>query len=151
MIRVICHPSGSVKTRVGISNAIDFRSGVKAMMVAVLSENFFTAIFETHGQFPHYFRDIIAFPFDVVSISSALFVMIEDCFDFPSFFVIVYFGGGQRKLGLWISISVYGISRAAWNTSCILQVIGNLSLKVRGPITCLVLKGPSCLGAIFWW
>ena len=57
--------------------------------MAVLLENFFTAFFKTHGRFPCCFGDIIAFPFDIVLISSALFSMIEDCFNFPLFFIIV--------------------------------------------------------------
>lgn len=69
---------------------------VKVMIVAVLSENFFTTIFKTHGRFPRCFRDIIAFPFNIVLVSSALFSMIENSFDFPLFFIIVDIWRGSK-------------------------------------------------------
>jgi hypothetical protein len=66
-----------------------FRIRLEMMSEAVLLESFFTAVFETRGGFPRCFCDIIAFPFDIVLISSASFPMIEDRFDFIAFFVVV--------------------------------------------------------------
>ena len=59
----------------------------------------FTAIFETHGWFPHCFGDVIAFPLDVVLISSASFSVIEDGFDLTSLFIIVNVRWWLREVG----------------------------------------------------
>ena len=83
----------------GISNAIAPRLGIKAMTVAVLSENFFSAIFETCGRFPRCFCDIIAFPFNEVLISSAPFPVVKDRFDFVAFFIVVDVWWRSREVG----------------------------------------------------
>ena len=36
-------------------------------------------------------------------------------------------GGGRWKLGPWKSVSLYGVRRSTWNTSCIFQVTGSVS------------------------
>jgi hypothetical protein len=74
-------------------------SDVKAVSMVVLLENFFTTIFETRGWFPHCFRNVIAFPFDVVLMSSASFSMIEDSLDFPSFFIIINVWWWSKEVG----------------------------------------------------
>ena len=61
--RSLVHSEGSiVKMVVGSVDG----SGIEAMTKVVLLENFFTAIFETCGGFPHCFRNIIAFPLNVL-------------------------------------------------------------------------------------
>ena len=65
---------------------------------AIRLEDFFSSIFETRGRFPRCFVDRVAFPFDVILISSASSAVIEDSLDFPSFFVIVDLGRWSDKV-----------------------------------------------------
>ena len=59
------------------------------MKVAVFFENFFTASIKTCVGFPRCFCDVVAFPLDeeLVFVSSSS--MVDNGFNFPSFFVII--------------------------------------------------------------
>ena len=62
-------------------------------------ENFFTASFKTRGRFPRCLCDVIAFPFDVVLVTTASSLMVEDRLDFPSFLIIVDVWGQSGEVG----------------------------------------------------
>ena len=63
------------------------------MSEAVFLEDLFSAFFETRGRFPRCFINWIAFPFDVILITTASSAVIKDSLDFPSFFIVVNLGG----------------------------------------------------------
>ena len=51
-------------------------------------------------------------------------------------------GGGCSKLGPYVSVSLYGIIKEAWNTRCIFHVDGSFSLNVIGPSFFSITNGP---------
>src|SRR5258708_34293762 len=58
-------------------------------------------------------------------------------------------GGGLVLFGPCMSFSLYGVRRQAWKMLWTFHCFGRVRLYVTGPMTCLIRKGPSCLGASF--
>jgi hypothetical protein len=58
-------------------------------------------------------------------------------------------GGGSRKFGPYLSVSLYGVSNLVWNALWIFQCEGNLRQYVMSEIFLVIGKGLYLLGASF--
>ena len=61
----------------------------------------------------------------------------------------ILMGGGSRKFGPCISVSLKGVRSEAWNTRWIFQIGGSWRRYAMGEITAATLKGPYCFGDSF--
>ena len=55
-------------------------------------------------------------------------------------------GGGSRKFGPCVSVSLYGVRRDAWKMGWIRHPVGKSSWYNVSEILAATLKGPYCLG-----
>jgi len=69
------------------------------MKVAVFFENFFAASIKTRVGFPRCLCDVIAFPLDKECVFAASSSVVDDGFDFPSFFVVVDVWWWSKEVG----------------------------------------------------
>ena len=59
-------------------------------------------------------------------------------------------GGGDKKFGPCVVVSLYGDRRVAWNTLWILHMGGSQRWYMSGDRICAISKGPCCLGTASW-
>ena len=62
---------------------------------------------------------------------------------------LIMVGGGDKKFGPCMAVSLYGDRKVVWNTLWILHVDSSRRQYVIGDRTCVILKGPCHLGDNF--